>query len=261
MQRVLIPERWERIIQLVETQGGATIEEIAQIINISPATVRRDLTHIHERGLIERTRGGAVPGHHVSIGPTLAESRTINPSEKTLIGRAAANLIAPNDILVLDGGFTTCQVARHMTAAGVTVVTNSLDVIQTLLPCNDVTLIMVGGEISRFTGTTIGPSTESMLTQLSASKAILGADAVSPDEGISSPVSSTAQTKKAMIACARELIVVADHSKLGEFALYRVAPVTSITTLVTDNKADPKILDEFRSAGVEVIVASEIPAI
>ena len=74
VQRVLIPERWERIIQLVESQGSATIEEIARRINISPATVRRDLTHIHERGLIERKRGGAVPGRHLHIGPTLAES-------------------------------------------------------------------------------------------------------------------------------------------------------------------------------------------
>ena len=257
MQRVLIPERWERIIQLVEKQGGATIEEIAQTINISPATVRRDLTHIHERGLIERKRGGAVPGSHLSTGPTLAESRTINPGEKILIGRTAANFIMDHDLVLLDGGFTACQVARHMTASNVTVITNSLDVIQTLISREDITLIMAGGEISRVTGTTLGPSAESLFSQLSVGKTILGADALSPEEGLCCPVWAAAQTKKAMVACARELIVVADHSKLGGFALHRVAPVTAITTLVTDDQSDPKMLDEFRHVGIEVIIASE----
>ncbi|HOE65117.1 MAG TPA: DeoR/GlpR family DNA-binding transcription regulator [Candidatus Hydrogenedentes bacterium] len=256
MQRVLIPERWENIIRLVEKQGGATIEEIAQEIGVSPATVRRDLTHIHARGLIERTRGGAAPGRHVRTGPTLAESRKINPVEKERIGRVAASLVKPNDLVVFDGGFTTCQVARHMTASGVTVITNSLDIVQATIGRNDVTLVLIGGEVCLETGTTVGPQAENMLTHLSAGKAILGADAVSPEEGLSSPISSTAQTKKAMAECARELIVVADYSKLGEFALYRVAPVSAITTLVTDDKAEPKLLDAFRDAGVEVIVAT-----
>ena len=256
LQRTLIPERWERIIQLVEAQGGATIEEIAQSVGISPATVRRDLTHIQERGLIERTRGGAVPGRPVRTGPTLAESRRINPAEKERIGRVAAGLVAPNDLVMMDGGFTTCQTARHLTAAGVTVITNSFDVVQALIARDDVALVMIGGEVSPVSGTTVGPATEQQLVQLIANKAILGADAVSPEEGLSSPVPATAQTKKAMIAASRELIVVADHSKLGEFSLYKVAPVSAITTLVTDDRADEKILDAFRQAGVEVMVVS-----
>ncbi len=256
MQRTLLPERWERIIQLVEALGGATIEEIALRIGISPATVRRDLTHIQERGLIERTRGGAAPGRHVRTGPTLAESRRINPLEKEQIGRAAARLVASSDLVMMDGGFTTYQAARHLRATGVTVITNSFDVVQALIPRDEVALVMIGGEVSTVSGTTVGPATEQQLVQLIANKAILGADAVSPEEGLSSPVLATAQTKKAMIAASRELIVVADHSKLGEFSLYKIAPVTAITTLVTDDRADEKILDAFRLAGVEVIVVS-----
>ena len=198
----------------------------------------------------------AAPGRHARTGPTLSESRRTNAAEKELIGRAAAGLVTPDDLLMVDGGFTTYQVARHIEAKGVTVITNSFDVVQALMARNDVTLIMIGGEVSVVTGTTVGPATEAYLTQLNANKAILGADAVSPEEGLSSPVSSTAQTKKAMIACSRELVVVADHTKLGEFSLYRVAPVSAISTLVTDDKADEKVLDGFRNAGVEVIVAS-----
>ena len=79
---------------------------------------------------------------------------------------------------------------------------------------------------------------------------------VSPEEGLSSPLLATAQTQKAMIAASREVIVVADHAKLGQFSLYKVAPVTAITTLVTDDGADEKILDAFRRAGAEVIAVS-----
>jgi DeoR family fructose operon transcriptional repressor len=192
----------------------------------------------------------------VRVGPTLAESRKLNPADKEIIGRVAAELVEPDDILMIDGGFTTYQVARQITAANISVVTNSFDVAQALVGREGVTLVILGGELSVSTGTTIGPTTEQQILQLGADKAILGADAISPDEGLSSPIALTSQTKKAMISRSREVIIVADHTKLGKVALYGVAPVESITTLVTDIGADQSMLDEFRAAGIEVIVAS-----
>ena len=255
MRTIVIPERWERIIDLVEEQGGASIEQIAQALGVSEATARRDLARIRERGLIERTRGGAAPAPRPRIGRTLAESRSINPSEKEAIGRVAAGMIEPGDTLMVDGGFTTYQVARHISAPDVTVVTNSFDVAQALAGRPDVTLIIIGGELNPVSGTTVGPLTERQITELAADKAVLGADAVSPEDGLTSPKSFTAQTKRAMIERSRRLIVVADYSKLGRSTLYRVAPAEAISTLITDDKADPAIVETFRAAGVEVIVA------
>jgi len=252
----MVPDRWEQIIQLVEEHGGVTVEQIAQAIEISPATVRRDLARIYQRGLIKRTRGGAEPSQQAPTKTTLAESRKINPTEKELIGRVVAELIEPGDILMIDGGFTTYQVAKNIAANDVTVITNSLDVAHVLAGRENIRLVVIGGELSVESGTTVGHSTEQQILPLSADKAILGADAISPEDGITTQSSLTAQTKNAMIRCSRELIIVADYSKLGRSALYRVSSIENITTLVTDDKADEAIRDAFRNAGVEVLVAS-----
>jgi DeoR/GlpR family transcriptional regulator of sugar metabolism len=256
MKQVMIPDRWEQIIVLVEQRGGVTVEEIADAIGVSPATVRRDLARIHQRGLIKRTRGGAAPSEMGRIGPTLAESRLLNPAQKELIGRVAAELVDNNEVLLIDGGFTTYQVARNLVAKELVVATNSLDVAQALAGRSNIRLVILGGELSAATGTTLGPATEQQVLTLSADKAILGVDAFSCEEGLTSPNAATAQTKQAMIACARELILVADHSKLGRSALYRIAPAQRVTTLVTDDQADPAFLEAIRALGIEVIVAS-----
>lgn len=255
MRTVVIPERWERIIDLVEERGGASIELIAQTLGVSDATARRDLVRIYERGLIERTRGGAAPARQVRVGRTLSESRRINPVEKESIGRAAAELVEQGDTVMIDGGFTTYQAARRFHVSGLSVVTNSFDVAQALAGRQDGTLIIIGGELNPVSGTTVGPLTEHQILELAADKAILGADAVSPEDGLTSPKSFSAQTKRAMIDRSKRLIVVADYTKLGRSTLYRVAPVGAISTLVTDDKADHAVVDAFRAAGVEVIVA------
>ncbi len=253
----LLPERWEKIIQFIESRGSASIEEIGQALNISPATVRRDLATIQQRGLITRTRGGAAPSNNVRIGPTLAESRKTNPNEKELIGRTAAKLIEDNDLLVIDGGYTTYQTAKHLQAKNLRVVTNSIDVIQALAHQKDLALITLGGEFNPVSGTNVGPVTEQQMRQLCVDKAVLGADAISLEDGLCSPRHQTAQTKKAMIEMAKEVILVADYTKLGRSALYRIAPIGKISTIVTDSKADPNLLEKFRQAGVEILVASE----
>lgn len=256
MKRVIVPERWERVIDLVQERGRVSVEEIAQILGISAPTVRRDLARIQQRGLIRRTWGGAEPSPKTMPGITFAESRRVHPREKELIGRVAAGMIKTGDCVMIDGGFTTCQLARNIEASHLKVVTNSLDVAQAIASRRDLTLVMLGGEWLPESGTMVGPTTQRQLEDLYADKAFLGANTFSTEGGMGADLELTAQTKKTMIAKAREVIVVADHYKLGSSALYRVAPVEAITTLVTDDQADPALLDTFRKAGVKVVVAS-----
>lgn len=256
MKRVILPERWERVIDLVQERGRVSVEEIAQTLGISAPTVRRDLARIQQRGLVRRTWGGAEPSPRVIPGITFAESRRVHPAEKELIGRVAAGMVESGDCVMVDGGYTTCQLARHLEATPIKVVTNSLDVAQAVANRRDMTLVLLGGEWLPESGTTVGPTTQRQLEDLHADKAFLGANAFSIEGGMGADVELTAQTKKTMIAKAREVIVVADHSKLGASALYRVAPVEAITTLVTDDQADPELLAALRQAGVEVVVAA-----
>jgi DeoR/GlpR family transcriptional regulator of sugar metabolism len=251
----VLPDRWEQILRIIQQQGSATVQEIVQAVGVSEATVRRDLARIARRGLITRTWGGATLLQNVPYGPSPAESRNINPQGKQAVGREAARLVKDGDTIILDGGVTTCQVARYLEARNISVVTNSLEVVQVLFGRNDVRIVMIGGEISRLSGTAVGPQTDLQLQQLQAAKAFLGADALSQEVGLCSPDPQTAHTKRAMIHCARELVVVADHTKLGKYATYKVTPLESITTLVTDSEADPAMLESFRMAGINVICA------
>ncbi len=257
MTRIL-SERWENIIRLVEERDGASVSQIGAALGVSDATVRRDLNRLVQRGLLLRTHGGATPSQHVPVGPPIAESRKRNPAAKELIGREAAKLIHDGDTIFLDGGSTTHQVACHLSATGISVVTNSFDAVQPLLGKEDTSVVFLGGELDRISGATQGATTQAQVMGISAEKAILGADALSPETGLCSPLSLTAQTKSAMVGCARELIVVADHSKLGRSALYRVAPASALSILVTDAQADVESVKRFREAGVEVIIAADI---
>ncbi|OGV70222.1 MAG: hypothetical protein A3K19_16500 [Lentisphaerae bacterium RIFOXYB12_FULL_65_16] len=252
----MIPERWEQIVELVDAQGDAKVADIACRFGISLATARRDLAQMQKRGLLTRTRGGAVPALQVAVASTLVESRGVHAAEKERIGRAAAALVQSGDTLMMDGGVTTYHVARHLQAQDVTVVSNSLDVVQVLAGRGDVTLLVLGGQWHAASGTATGAVTAQQILQLRADKAILGADAVSPGEGLSCPTPEIAQAKKAMIQAAREVIVVADHSKLDRVALYHVAAAQRISTLITDADAAPDVLDAFRAAGVQVVVAT-----
>lgn len=241
---------------MIHAQGGATVDQIGQALGISEATVRRDLARIAERGLIVRIRGGASPLQHISVTPPIAESRNINPREKALIGREAARLVNDGDTIILDAGFTTTQTAMHIEAKDVTVITNSFDVLQSLLPKTDTKIIVIGGLFSRYSGSTRYELAELQLAQLQAGKAILGVDAVSIEVGLCARDNATASIKQKMISAAQSVILVADHTKLGKYATYKVAPLEAIDTLVTDDKADPEILDALKAAGVEVIIAS-----
>jgi DeoR family transcriptional regulator of aga operon len=254
---MLLPKRWNRILEVVDARGETSVEDLAQLLNKSPATVRRDLNRLAQEGLVQRTHGGVRPVRRIFVGRTLAESRCSHPREKEAIGRAAAQLVQPGEALFIDGGYTTFQVARHLGGKGLTVATNSLDVAQALAPFEDVKIILLGGELNREAGAAFGVDTVRRVDELIVDRAILGADALSAEEGLSTPISIVSELKSAMVARAHRVTIVADHSKLGCFALYRAAPIEVVNTLVTDSQADPALLKAFRLQGVEIVVATE----
>lgn len=259
MQRSLLPDRWQRIIDFVESRGEVTVRELCEELGVSPNTARRDLEHIQSRGLIIKTHGRVAPCKSLPLrtGNSLAESRRINPHQKMLIGKAAAELVRPGETVIMDGGFTTFQVAQHFTAENLHVITTSLDVARALAEreCYEITL--VGGELSPKSGCVIGWVAVEQINRLNADKAILGNDAISVKEGLSCVYPPFAQLKKVMSDRAKELIVVADHLKIGRFAKYTWGEINSLSTLVTDSQADPNTIARLRDAGVKVIVAED----
>ena len=255
METLFVPERWDRIVELLDRQGRATVEELAGMLSVSTATIRRDLREMQDRGVITRTRGGAIRGGQVGFDRSLAESRELLVSEKEKIGKLAASLVESGDTVMLDGGFTTYQVARHIAAGSVTIVTNALDIVSAVITKPDVEVVVVGGMLRMHGGTTVGPTAERELSQLMADKAIIGINAISATHGLSTPNPLVAEIKQVMLRQSREVIVVADHSKFGAVALCEVAPIDAIDKIVTDAGATVEQIKPFLDAGIEVLIA------
>lgn len=248
-------DRWNQIAGLVDEKGRVSVEEIVNILNVSPATARRDLRKMHRLGLISRTRGGAAPAVQAAFDPGLAECLQVYMPEKEAIARYAAQLIEPGDTVILDGGSTTHQVALNIEAANVIVVTNAYSIISALMSKKNVEVVMVGGLLSHHSGVAVGPDAVKMFQQLRADKAIVGTNGISASDGITSPNRLVAETKQAIVEHCIEVIVVADHTKVGESLLFNIAPIDAVDKLITDNGANEEQLQELRDAGVEVIVA------
>ncbi len=256
-QPVLLTDRWEKILDLVHANNGATMKELCAHVGMSPNTARRDLEALQKRGLILRTHGRILPctSHAKHTKLTLAESRTVNAELKTAVGRAAAGLIGRHETVLIDGGFTTAQVAEHIDLEELHVVTNSLDVANILAPRHGIDLILIGGDLWRDTGSMIGLFALDQVNRINADKAILGIDAISAMEGVSCFNSEMALMKRAMTSRSKQLIAVADHTKIGKFCKYTWADLAKVTTLVTDSLVDPQLLAMLRSSGVNVVVA------
>ncbi len=210
---------------------------------------------MQREGLLNRSRGGAFQFPRVGFDRPLAEATLLNTDEKAEIGRLAAALIEPGDTVMMDSGSTTCQVARFLPGSRVTVVSNSLSILGLLYTRPGIEVVALGGMLRRHGGCTVGPMTVDGITSLRADKAILGMDAVSATEGLATPDPLIAEVKKAMIDRARDLIVVADHSKLDSAALCHVAPISRVRTLVTGPRITTEQREAFLAAGVEVLAA------
>lgn len=249
------PERWDQIRVLLDSDGRATVDDLALRFRVSRSTIRRDLVEMDRQKLLVRTRGGAVKSQMVAFDRSVAESETLRVEAKQAIGKLAAGLISAGETVMVDAGATATQVVRHLQARGVTVVTNSFDAAAALMANGGVEVLMLGGLVRKYGGSTYGPTAEEQIHGLKADTAILGMNGVSLSEGLSTPSILVAQVKRAMIAASRRLIVVADSSKLGVAALCKVAPLRQMEIFVTDTEADDEHVGAMEELGVEVLKA------
>lgn len=244
--------RRQQILELLQDAetGSLSVEEIADRFGISFATVRRDLSRLHQERHITRTYGG------VSLtGPTelsISQRHQEFVQQKAAIGRRAADLIDDGATVILDAGTTTEFVAQHLAADGVTVFTNGIGAINILLRNEDVSVVVLGGRLRPLNETITGAPAESMLRSVLADFAFIGADAVHPQYGIASRTLEQSQLKTVMMQRARQIVVVADSRKFDTDQFTYWSPLPSRWHLITDDAADPAAIGDLRSAGAQV---------
>lgn len=252
-------ERQRAILERVQRDGKVSVEALTETLGVSAPTVRADLGVLEGRRLLLRTHGGAIALESTLYEPPYAERERARQAEKGRIGSAAAARVRDHETVLLDAGTTTSEVAvRLKERLGLTVVTNSLEAAWELMdaPPGHVETIVVGGSVHASRRATLGPLAAEFLGRLQVDRAFIGVNGVHPEAGWTVVDFDAAQVKRAMIARAREVVVVADSSKLGAAAFASIGPLSLAHALVTDADPDASLSDALASAGVEVVVAA-----
>lgn len=229
--------RRSNILNFIDTSGSATIRELAVFLNVSEATVRRDLDELAAEKMLERTRGGAqsLRTSRTAFEAAYRDKASLMVEEKQRIGACAASYVEDGDTILLDTGTTTLQIASQLAEKkNITVITYDLYIATTIELDASSTLIVPGGTRRPGFGVLVGPVTKSFLQGIRVDKTFLAADAVSPEFGVSNATLDEADLKKVLISSAQKVFLVADHSKFGSVSLVHVCPLSDLNLIITD---------------------------
>mgnify|MGYP000265346146 CR=1 FL=1 len=247
-------ERQEYILQLLAHQPRVTVGYLCSLFDVSEATARRDLEALAEQGKVQRVHGGAVATRQAPPEPPVLLRSNQMIEEKKRIAHAAAELVHDGETIFLGSGSTALEVAQELKSRqNLTVITNSLLVSNALAGVQAITLINTGGIFRHSELSFIGHIAEQALVELRADKVIMGIHAIDIEQGLTNDYLPETMTDRAILRVGRQVIIVADHTKLGCVSTAFVAPITAMHTLVTSNGAPSSLLDELRERGVRVI--------
>jgi DeoR/GlpR family transcriptional regulator of sugar metabolism len=252
---MLVEERRQRVLDLVSSRGFVALADLAQAIDVSPSTLRRDLDYWHQQGAVRRTHGGAIYVGDASALPALEERSASQQEEKRAVARIAAGRVRDGDTVLLDGGTTTLEVARQLVGRSLQVVTNSLPIAQLFASSRDTDLVMLGGYVYPKTGVALGPLTVRMMEDVHVQQAILSVGGITA-KGLFNSNLLLAETERQMMRCADEVVVVADHTKVGRQALAFLCELSEVDTVVIDRELPPQQRELFEQAGARLLVAN-----
>ena len=246
--------RQAEILGLARTEGRVAVEDLAQRFEVTLQTIRRDLSDLADAGHLDRVHGGAVLRTGVAnIG--YAARRRMNAEAKAAIARACAAAIPDNSSLILNLGTTTEAVARALLGhRNLTVVTNNMNVANTLVANPGCEIVVAGGTLRRSDGGLVGELTTQVFSQFKVDIAVIGVSALDPDGDLLDYDLAEVRVSKAIIAQARQVFLVADHSKLERSAPVRLASLAEVTRIFTDRPLPQALQDRCEGWGTGVTV-------
>lgn len=240
---------------LIQSRGFASLGELADTLQVSESTIRRDLDYLESSGTARRTHGGVFWTGGSDTLRVFETRRDTDWSAKAAIGQTAADLVEDHDTILLDGGSTTYELARHLVGRPLQVVTNSLPVAHLLSSSESIDLVMIGGCVRGRTAVAIGPMADSMLHSINVGKAFLSVAGIT-DRGYFNSNMMLVESEKAMLSSADRAIVIADSSKFGKVSLSRLCGLHEVHAVVTDSNLDSKWKEHLALAGTEVVLAA-----
>ena len=246
-------ERQHRIAEYVQKVEFASLEEIANQVDASISTVRRDLTTLEGDGILRRTHGGARITSPKTDEFAFTARDTHQLSEKEAIGKACAELIKPNQSVIIDAGTTVYHVARHLESKSPQIITNSLPVANFFGSANRVEVVLSGGVLYPRLGVLVGPLAVEAFSKIHADVAVMSAGGISL-EGITNSHGLLIDIQQAMIKGAQKVIFCLDHTKFGRKSILPLCELDIIDAIVTDSSASPDLIEALQKRGIEVIV-------
>jgi DeoR family fructose operon transcriptional repressor len=261
MSKPLIPaQRREKIQEYLAVHQIARTADLCRLLDASEATVRRDLEWLEQKGVLERTHGGAILNQRVILEQEYQQRAQHHPEEKKRIGEVAASLIEEGDIVFINSGTTTTQVLQRIRReADISVFTNNVSAVMELGEPG-FHYHLIGGEFQPRSNSIAGRFAIENLKQVYANKAIIGVDGISIKHGCTVPTNPEAEVVRQMIERTKgPVIIVADHSKWGVVSNFQIATIDEIDTLVTDGRFDRSALDDLASHSVTCLIADPQP--
>jgi len=251
---MLVQQRRQRVLDLVSRKGFVTLTDLARALRVSDSTLRRDLDHWDTQGLLKRIHGGAMFTGENSSLPALEERSETQTREKRAIAQAAAQRIRDGDAILLDGGTTTLEVARLLVGRSLQIVTNSLPIGGLFASSRDTDLVILGGYVYPKTGVALGPLTVRMMEDIHVHQTILSVGGIT-SKGLFNSNMLLVETERQMMRCADEVVVVADHTKIGRRALAYLCELSAIGTLIVDADLDRSQRTLVEGAGIGLVLA------
>lgn len=252
---VLTQQRKQLILEALRRNGQVVAKDLSEELDLSEDTIRRDLRELAAEGLLQRVHGGALPASP-AMG-NFAARRHVATDEKRRIGQAAAAMVQPDQVVILDGGTTAVQIARHLPAElRATVVTHSPTIALEFVEHRNIEVILIGGRLFKHSVVAIGAPAIEAIGRIHADTYFMGVTGIHPRFGLTTGDFEEAHVKRALSASAAETVVLGSSEKLNAVSPYVIAPLSEITGMIVPANTKAKLLAPFIQLGVTVTKAS-----
>lgn len=248
------PERQQEILRLARDGGRVDVLSLAELFQVTAETVRRDLKALDRAGLVRRVHGGAIPAGRLDFEPDLAERESTAADQKDRIARAALAELPAEGSVILDAGSTVARLAAALPLdSELTAVTHSLPTAARLADHPGIQLHLIGGRVRHRTRAAVDAWALRAYGEIRADVVFLAANGFSAEAGLTTPDLAEAAVKRAAVAAARRVVLLADSGKFGQEHFARFADLAQVDLLITDEGLTPETATAIEATGTEVL--------
>jgi len=249
--------RHSKIIQLLETSSFISVTKLSQIFDVSEMTIRRDLNQLEKDDLVKRVFGGVVSKETSTEEPSYNEREQKAKEEKSYIANLASDFVIDNTIIGVDCGSTCVELVKYLMNRKLTIVTNSLRIMELCMDAPDINVIVPPGKLRKSEGSLIGSQTVKFFDDIHLDQSFIGVGGVDIDFGCSDYSFEDVEVKRAMINCSDEILVLADINKLGKKTCSRICNIADVDILITSKDLSDDYKNQLTTAGVNFIYSKE----